>query len=66
MEREDEIRIIAYALWVQDGYNHTSAVKHWLRAEAIWKQNHKVMRSPDKPDKDLNENLNTVSKVGSC
>ncbi len=66
MEREDEIRIIAYALWVQDGYNHTSAVKHWLRAEAIWEQNHKVIRPSDQPNKDLNENLYTVSKVGTC
>jgi hypothetical protein len=39
MEKENEIRIIAYALWAQDGYNRRSAVRHWLRAEAIWEQN---------------------------
>jgi len=39
MGREDEIRIIAYALWVQDGYNHKHAIQHWLRAEAIWEKN---------------------------
>ena len=44
MEKENEIRIIAYALWAQDGYNRRSAVSHWLRAEAIWEQNRR-----DKP-----------------
>jgi hypothetical protein len=39
MEKENEIGIIAYALWAQDGYNRRSAVRHWLRAEAIWEQN---------------------------
>jgi len=39
MSRPEEIRIIAYALWVQDGCNHYDAIKHWLNAEVIWKQN---------------------------
>jgi hypothetical protein len=41
MRREDEIRNIAYALWVQDGYNKWKALEHWLRAEAIWEHNRK-------------------------
>jgi hypothetical protein len=41
MGREDDIRIIAYALWVQDGNVHKSAIRHWLQAEAIWEQNRK-------------------------
>jgi hypothetical protein len=41
MGREDEIRIIAYALWIKDGCNHKNAVKRWLQAEAIWEQNRK-------------------------
>jgi hypothetical protein len=57
MVREDEIRIIAYALWVQDGCNHKNAVKHWLQAETIWEQNRKSARAPDQretvSDKDV-------------
>jgi hypothetical protein len=43
MEKENEIRIIAYALWAQDGYNRRSAVKHWLKAETIWQQNRQAL-----------------------
>ena len=39
MNKENEVRLIAYALWAQDGYNRRSAVRHWLQAEAIWQQN---------------------------
>jgi hypothetical protein len=39
MGREDEIRMIAYALWVRDEKCYGKAIKHWLEAEAIWKQN---------------------------
>ena len=63
MRKEEEIRIIAYALWARDGYNHTSAIKHWLEAEAIWEQNHKDIASVSS-DIDLNEGGKTVSKVG--
>jgi hypothetical protein len=42
MEREEQIRMIAYSLWVQDGYCRGAAVRHWLEAEEIWeKQHHK-------------------------
>jgi hypothetical protein len=40
MEREEEIRLIAYSLWVRDGYPHGRAVEHWLKAEAIWEADH--------------------------
>ncbi len=65
MRKEEEIRIIAYALWVQDGYNHTGAIKHWLEAEAIWEQNHKDINAPVSSYIDLKEGGKTVSKVGT-
>jgi hypothetical protein len=40
MEREVEIRLIAYSLWVREGFPHGRAVEHWLRAEAIWEKDH--------------------------
>jgi hypothetical protein len=64
MRKEEEIRIIAYALWVRDGYNHTSAIKHWLEAEAIWEQNHKDINASVPSDMDFNEGEKTISKVG--
>jgi hypothetical protein len=40
MNREEEIRLIAYSLWVREGYPHERAIEHWLRAEAIWEADH--------------------------
>jgi|WetSurMetagenome_2_1015567.scaffolds.fasta_scaffold1513220_1 hypothetical protein len=40
MTREEEIRLIAYSLWVREGYPHGRAFEHWLRAEAIWEKYH--------------------------
>ena len=38
MEREEEIRVIAYSIWEQEGYVDGQDVEHWLRAEAIWEE----------------------------
>ena len=61
MGREDEIRMIAYALWVQDGYSHGRAIEHWLRAETIWEHNQKDIDLPVPPV----ENAVTVAIAGS-
>jgi hypothetical protein len=36
MEREDEIRIIAYNIWQEEGCCDGRDMDHWLRAEVIW------------------------------
>ncbi len=41
MAREDEIRLIAYGIWEQEGYVDGRDVEHWLKAEAIWEEKHK-------------------------
>jgi hypothetical protein len=38
MPREDEIRLIAYELWQEDGCCHGHDVDHWVRAEIIWEE----------------------------
>ena len=38
MAREDEIRLIAYGLWEEDGCCHGRDVEHWMRAEMIWEE----------------------------
>jgi hypothetical protein len=46
MEKEEEVRLIAYSLWVRDGYPHGRAIEHWLRAESIWEVTHIPTHNP--------------------
>jgi hypothetical protein len=41
MGREDEIRVIAYRIWEEEGCCDGHDCEHWLKAEVIWqgKQN---------------------------
>lgn len=41
MEREEEIRLIAYRIWEEEGCYHGRDVEHWLKAEAIWEEKQK-------------------------
>ncbi len=38
MEREDEIRLIAYSIWEQEGCPHGRDSEHWFRAISIWEE----------------------------
>lgn len=38
MEREDEIRLIAYRIWEEEGCLDGYDCEHWFRAEVIWEQ----------------------------
>jgi hypothetical protein len=38
MEREDEIKLIAYNIWEEEGCLDGHHYEHWSRAEAIWEQ----------------------------
>lgn len=38
MGREEEIGIIAYRIWEEEGYCHGRDIEHWLRAERIWEE----------------------------
>jgi hypothetical protein len=41
MAREDEVKLIAYRLWEEDGCCHGRDVAHWLRAEMVWQEQNK-------------------------
>jgi len=41
MGREDEIRLMAYSIWEQEGCYDGHDVEHWLRAEATWEEKQK-------------------------
>ena len=36
MGKEDEIRLIAYNIWEEEGCLYGHDCEHWFRAEAIW------------------------------
>jgi hypothetical protein len=38
MTREDEIRVIAYSIWEQEGCRDGYDCEHWLKAEVIWEE----------------------------
>jgi hypothetical protein len=41
MGREDEIKLIAYNIWEEEGYPNGRDYEHWLKAETIWEQRQK-------------------------
>ena len=38
MERQEEIRAIAYSIWENEGCPEGRHLDHWLNAEAIWRE----------------------------
>jgi hypothetical protein len=38
MAREEEVRLIAYRLWEEEGCPNGRDCDHWLKAEAIWEE----------------------------
>ena len=41
MGREDEIRLIAYSIWVEESCPDGHDCEHWFRAGAIWDEQNK-------------------------
>ncbi len=41
MGRGDEIRLIAYRIWEEEGCCDGHDCKHWLKAEVIWEEKQK-------------------------
>jgi hypothetical protein len=46
MAKEDEIRVIAFNIWVQEGCCDGRDIENWLRAEVIWQGNQKKATNP--------------------
>ena len=42
MGREDEIRLIAYAIWEEESCPDGRDCEHWLMAETVWEQREKA------------------------
>ena len=46
MGRKDEIQLIAYHIWEEEGCCHGRDCEHWLKAEAIWETKQKDKSTP--------------------
>ena len=40
MHHEQEVQLIAYHIWEEQGHPHGCDVEHWLKAEAVWQEKH--------------------------
>jgi hypothetical protein len=49
MAREEEIKLIAYQIWEQEGCSDGHDREHWYRAETIWEQQKKKEMVAAKP-----------------
>ena len=38
MHHEQEVQLIAYHMWEEQGYPHGHDLEHWLKAEAVWQE----------------------------
>ncbi len=57
MEREDEIRLISYNIWEEEGCLDGHHYEHWVRAEAIWEQKQKdAVKSIPKANQPVKQN----------
>ena len=45
-ERDEQIRELAYRIWQEEGYPYGQEVQHWLKAETIWLEKHRVKSQP--------------------
>jgi hypothetical protein len=40
MNHDQELQLIAYHIWEEQGHPHGCDVEHWLKAEAVWQEKH--------------------------
>jgi hypothetical protein len=62
MEREDEIRYIAYCIWEQEGCCHGRDIEHWIRAEVVWEEKQKKAAKAEEPEKPAEKPQPVVKK----
>jgi len=49
--REEEIRLVAYRIWEEEGCPHGRDLEHWRKAEAIWEEQHREEPRANRPEK---------------
>ncbi len=46
INRDEEIRQVAYRYWQEAGYPNGAELQHWLKAEVIWLEEHRPRSEP--------------------
>jgi hypothetical protein len=46
VERDEQIRKLAYRIWQEEGRPYGHEVQHWLKAEAMWMEEHRPKSIP--------------------
>jgi hypothetical protein len=49
INRDNEIRQLAYQLWQEEGCPDGHEVQHWLKAETIWLEEHRPQSETKQP-----------------
>ena len=63
MGREDEIKLIAYKIWEEEGCVDGHDCEHWFRAEAVWEQQKKPIGKQEESKADLRQSVQSTGKV---
>ena len=66
MDRQDEIKLIAYGIWKVEGCPHGRQHEHWYKAEIIWQEKQKPqMPAPEvvKSSKEVAKTSKPVAKI---
>ena len=50
-DREEEIRLIAYRIWEEEGRPHGRDWEHWRKAEGLWEEQHREEPRANRPEK---------------
>ena len=41
IDRDEEIRQLAYRIWQESGCSNGSELQHWLKAQELWQEKHR-------------------------
>jgi hypothetical protein len=63
VKKDDEIRLIAYSIWEQEGCLEGRDCAHWFRAEAIWEQQQKPTAKIKNQDIGYRQCANPITKT---
>jgi hypothetical protein len=56
MGKKEEIKLIAYQIWEEQGCQHGHDIEHWLKAELVWQERQKAVKpeqAASEPDANL-------------
>jgi hypothetical protein len=66
MAKEDEIRLIAYKIWEEEGCVDGLDCEHWYRAETIWDQQQKPQSPKVSSQPETKQPAKQISKGGAA